>query len=191
MEITLRKANTIQHSIHEVISNLSSQMSNTISISIYEPYTDSQAKQSKLIENNHMYINELYFLLYKIRKLVDSANYTSGINDLLTESALVTKLIESSEIVTSMTPRDSHVVTDSIIKRMQISAENVQASYNLPSTLSIKVAEESFIERVKEEVKLAKKKRQKIQDKILELNFQTSISISEEDVKILQIYDII
>jgi hypothetical protein len=180
MNINLRKANAIQHSIMEAIKE--TEITTTVSISEHEePEAVLERANKSLLENDRKQAL-LLTVMYNIRGLVAQANHESGISLILTKSALAEKRIQQLE---SLTRPSVKVVNLDVIKgRLEKIKTRKEDHYGRDTVDSGVVSEANFASFKKELLDLKKQKR-KYADDVLELNVKTEIPLSEDAVKIL------
>jgi hypothetical protein len=181
MNITLRKANAIQTSIQDTIRSIS--IDGTITINEFqEPKLLVAEAHRKMIEDDRRRAM-LLTVLYNIRGLVSQANHESGINLLLTKSALADKRIQQvEELARFKVATDMEVIEGRIAK-----IKNTKEDHRLygRDEVSTGIVDQSDIEKFKRELKEIRKTKQKYNDEILELNIKTEIPLNEEAIKIL------
>ena len=177
MNITLRKANTIQNSINDTIKGIVFETS--ININEFEdPVIKLQEANARLHEADARRAG-LLMSLYFIRGAVSSANASSGINAKLTEVAYLDKRISQlSDMVTDV-QSDIKVIAGKLDKIKNRKDESSRL-YGARDEVTTGVMTERQIEDVKTLVGNLKKQKQKLNDEILELNVRTEINLSDE-----------
>lgn len=179
MNINLRKANAVQHSIQEIIKE--TEIVTSVTINEHEDPEMILAKANKSLLENDRKRALLLTVLYNIRGLVDQANHQSGISLLLTKSALAEKRIQQvSELA-----RATKVVSLDVIKGRLEKIKSRKEDHYGRDDVSTGVVSESDVSSFKKEMRDLKKQKQKYADEILELNVKTEIPLSEDAVKIL------
>lgn len=188
MKITLRKANAIQANIHEEIKSL--ELESTVALNEFESAKDQVEKHRKIFFEKSKIRKDLLEAIVEIRKSVASANHTSGINNLLTELAFVDKEINFKNNLIKDGNRSSYRVLEGKIKKAS-DPEVRKYSYGLDNDLKTSILDKDEIEELKIEVSRLKKDKQKIQDRLLELNIQNFIELSENTCSVLTSSNII
>lgn len=123
---------------------------------------------------------------YKIRLLIGQANAAAGIDDLITERALVDleiAMIEKVKVV-------DREIDDAMLKRQLADmreGNKKTESYNRREGINIPVPND-FIPPL---VKKLKRRRREIDDKLAQLNFATTIELPKEVVAILTDQDLV
>ena len=95
MNITLRKANAVQHSITEAIKNIKIDL--TVEINEFQSVEDVITKANSTLVENDSRRQKLTMALYNIRALVGTANTASGIDTALAKAAFIDKRIGQLE----------------------------------------------------------------------------------------------
>lgn len=182
MNISLRKANVLQTSINDAIKDIKVNLDIELSEFQSPAVAIETAQQEHLKATNRR--NELLVALYEVRKLVAEANHISGIQNKLTQAALLDKQIG---YVTEVAGGD--VVTDMNVIEGKLNG--IRNQTNTPSMygfnrVSTSILTTEHITQAKLHVLELKKAKQKINDEILELNISTKITLGEAVVKTLQ-----
>jgi hypothetical protein len=128
--------------------------------------------------------SSLYHSLYTIRKLVGKANAVE-INDLLCDVALIEKIIQLNQNVATSAPATAINVIEGKIERIKNATDSAVRMYGRADEVSSTILDEGYIKAAKNTVSLLKKEKQKIQDKVLELNIKTEIELPPEVVSAL------
>lgn len=182
MNITLRKANTIQNSIQETVKSIEIETSLSIN-EFQDPATELQKANTQLFENDTRR-QKLLLALYNIRGLVGQANAASGIDVNLAKAAFIDKRIGQLEnLASSDVMTDLAVIAGKLKKISEDKGERRIYGYNDSVTTSVLSQEQ--IDQVKAEIKNLKKQKQKLNDDVLELNIKTEIPLSDDVVATL------
>lgn len=182
MKITLRKANVVQSSINELLKSLETkaqininefQDPETVLRSAKDAFMSGVARKLSLLE-----------ALTDIRVLVGIANESSDINARLTHLACLDKQINllSSFVAPVYLQTDLIIINGQLNK---IKSSTVKDSYYAKTDVTTGILSQEDIDFYTVSIKQLKKDKQKLQDKILELNFQTEIELSDSIVRIL------
>jgi hypothetical protein len=188
MNITLRKANTLQLSIKEAIAGF--KINTKASLNEHEPWVEVLATKRNEVQVAVTAKSDLNTALYEIRKAVANANSISGINDFLAGLALLETEISATNTLLAVGVRDSAAAIDGSLKDLVAEKASVNM-YGSPSPVTVsifdKAANDSFA------IKLKKLKRQKvtIKDALLGLNITTTITLGDTTVGTLQEHGII
>ena len=187
MNITLRKANAIQHSINEAIKNIKIEFS--VEINEFQNVEDVITKANSTLVENDGRRQKLSMALYNIRALVGTANTSSGIDTALAKAAFIDKRIGQLEELSKATEITSLDVIKGKLDKIR-NEKNVETArsriYGYSDTVTTGVLSLEQIAQAKTEVLSLKKQKQKINDEVLELNIKTEIPLSEDVVAILQ-----
>jgi len=186
MNITLRKANAVQHSITEAIKNIKIDL--TVEINEFQTVEDVITKANSVLVENDSRRQKLTMALYNIRALVGTANTASGIDTALAKAAFIDKRIGQLEELakaTEITALD--VIKGKLDKIRNDKSESTRSRiYGYSDTVTTGVLGLEQIAQAKTEVLSLKKQKQKINDEVLELNIKTEIPLSEDVVAVLQ-----
>jgi len=185
MNITLRKANAVQHSITEAIKNIKIDL--TVEINEFQTVEDVITKANSVLVENDSRRQKLTMALYNIRALVGTANTASGIDTALAKAAFIDKRIGQLEELakaTEITALD--VIKGKLDKIRNDKSESTRSRIYGSDTVTTGVLGLEQIAQAKGEVLSLKKQKQKINDEVLELNIKTEIPLSEDVVAVLQ-----
>lgn len=193
MEINLRKANAIQAEIRRAV-NLSDAKD---TISVTEFTQDIAGEFNKGVEDFRTEVTRRVALttaLFNIRKSVGEANATAGINSILAEvQGIDATMAIYSGVATKQPAKTLDEIHARVEKIKNAPADSTRASiygdrYSNVET-SVVVAEQ--IAEAKDKVRSLKRQRQNLQDKLLALNVNTLITISDVDANVLKLEGIL
>lgn len=188
MNITLRKANAAQKRIKDLIK--SGDLNTSVSINEFEDSNALIADRRQDLDIQITLRLELVSALYSIRKLVAHTNQKVGVNDLLADVAELDELINMHNLLGSLTPRMSEKVIEGKIAKMRHS-DAERYSYRNDDEFSVGLLDKTEIEGHVSTVARLRSKKQKLQDRLLELNFKTEISLDATTVANLEGWDIV
>ena len=183
MKLSLRKANALQNAIQDHVKTIDFKTS----ISLNE-FKDGAAEVTQARANvlaNDVRRSELTRAVYEIRKLTGRANVESGVADLLTDAALIDKRLgqlkglSESKIAESM-----EVLVGKLAKLKDTEGKSRVYGYN--DSVETGVLTQVQMDLFKSQIRELKKEKQTINDKVLELNVRTEITLSLDTVKLLQ-----
>lgn len=186
--INLRKANALQSEIRKAIS--SSGVSDTVSVNEYT--TDvagglEKAKQDFVTDVTRKIA--LNTALFNIRKSVAQANAKNGISDILADVELIDATMAVYSGVATKAVAKSLDEINARVEKMKVAPVETARSaiygdhYNKVDT---SVVEQATIDTAKGMVKSLKREKQTLQDKLLTLNVNSMIGISDADVVVLK-----
>lgn len=182
MKITLRKANAVQNSIQEAIKTL--KVDRSIELNEFQNVEAELEKAVSSLDAAVTRRDNLVTALYAVRAQVGAANASAGIDQKLTEGALIDKRIgfaEETAKAVEMTALD--VVKGKLEKLRNTESKSRIYGYNETVTTSVVTAE--AIARAKAQVLELKKAKQKVNDEVLELNIRTEITLDAVVVQTL------
>ena len=187
MNISLRKAHALQQSITELIRGIS--LVSTVSINDFEDADAKLFEAHKTLVNSAFAIEKLYEAFYTIRQLVGEAN-AKEVNGLLALVALKEKLIQLYGNLSNQSPRTEISVIKGKLSKISAQVETDRYS-RLSNEVTTNVLPAAGIEQYKSAIAEKKKEKQKLQDKILELNISTKIELPDNVVATLTDADLI
>jgi len=182
MKITLRKANAIQTSINEVLKSIETKAQININ-EFQDPETVLRTAKDAFMTGVSRKLS-LLEVLAEIRTKVGAANENSDINACLAKLAWLDKEINllSAFIAPNHLQADLTVINGQLNK---IKNSAVKDSYYSKTEVTTGILSQVDIDFYTKSIKDLKKDKQKLQDKILELNFKTEIELSDSDVTTL------
>ena len=189
MKITLRKANALQQNINEALRGI--RLEPTVSITEFEDVVTKidEANEAIFKEVNRQV--DLNLALYTIRGLVGQAN-AAEIDGLLTRIAHNEKMIALNNHLLSTPKRVDVVVLTGKLEKIKTTPEDsIRSVYGRQTEVSTGVFSDDAFKVFKKTVLSLKKEKQKLQDKVLELNIKTEIELPEDVVAILKGEDLI
>lgn len=185
MNITLRKANTVQTSIQEAIKAI--KVDFTVEINEFQDAKTELKKANDLLIANDARRQKLLMAVYNIRGLVGTANSSCGIDLKLATAAFIDKRVTQLEEFAKATEMTAITIVEGKLDKIRNRKEESRASlYGRDDTVTTSVVSSEQIDQAKTEIKNLKKQKQKINDEILELNIKTEIPLSDDVVATLQ-----
>jgi hypothetical protein len=189
--INLRKANAVQSEIRKAIA--SGGVSDTVNITEYT--SDVAGGLEKAMADFATDVTRKVALntaLFNIRKSVAQANASAGISDILTDVELIDAKMAVYSNVAGKTVAKTLNEINARIEKMKTTPTNESRIYgDRYNTVETSVVEQSTIDGAKFIVKQLKREKQTLQDKLLALNVNTTIAISDVDEMVLKLEGII
>jgi len=183
MKITLRKASALQNSINDTLKGL--EVTTTVTVDEFQtPETviaDARAEANKAFVRK----SALLDVLYTIRKDVAAANAGASITNLLAEVAQLEKRIQLQGLLAGATAQLESTVLEGRLNRLRESTSEVRL-YRSSNGVETGVFTADEIAGAKTALAELKKRKQALQDQLLELNVGTTVSLSEKSVIVLQ-----
>lgn len=184
MNISLRKANTVQNSINEAIRQI--DIITTVDLNEFQNVEEVlQVANNTLFQNDNRR-QKLLLALYNIRGLVGAANSQSGIDMKLATAAFVDKRIAQLEELASTKPVTDLSVINGKLEKIRSRKDDSRSLYGRDEVVTTSVISEGQLNQIRDEIKNLKKQKQKINDEVLELNIKTEIPLSDDIVNTLQ-----
>lgn len=187
MQVSLRKANALQVLINEALKGL--EFKADVSINEFQtPAKEIELAKQKFDRNVQRRWN-LISALYDIRTKVAAANAENNIDNLLADLARIEKdLVFFTPFAKANVQADLKVISGKLDKIANREGE----SYSFHSSeVSTSIFTETDLESFRNNVSLAKKKKQAVQDALLEANVHTTIELTTATVEVLKAEDII
>ena len=187
MQINLRKAAAIQAEIRKAITSVKVEQN----VSVTEFTADVEAVMSKGELEFHRAIERKEALnkaLFQIRAAVGRANVESGINDVLADIQLVDAQIAlKSTVASAQVRKEISEINARIVKFKQAPSNDRLALYGERyNSIESGVVSEAAVNAAKGELKILKRDRQGLNDKLLQLNVNTLIQLSDPTKLTLQ-----
>ena len=183
MKITLRKANALQQNINEALRGI--KIEPLITISEFEDAEAKLAEAKAEVFGQLARTVDLNYTLYAIRGLVGAAN-AAEIDGLLTRIAHMDKTIQFNNFLLGCPKQTSlDVLKGKLDKIRALPEDSVRSVYSSRTEVSTGIFSENELKGFKSAVLSTKKDKQKLQDKVLELNIKTEIELPEDVVAIL------
>ena len=183
MKLSLRKASALQNTIQDHIKAIG--VNTTIQLNEFQDVQESITKAQTELSKNDGRRMALQSVLFKIRSAVGRANVESGVADLLTQAAYVDKrLAHLKGFTETKVMEDITVLRGKVGKLKESNGERRIYGYN--DTIETSILSAEMIETYKVQSRELKKEKQTINDKVLELNVRTEITLEDSDVALLQ-----
>lgn len=180
MKVSLRKANALQRAITEAAKAAEPKV--TVEINEFVDAKDVFEQGVVALTDTINRRVALSDVLYDIRKDVANANTSAGINDMLNEVARLESRVRFYEGLA----RNSTAENIEVIAAKQEKLRNMKdEAYRYLNSINTTVLTTKNIEDFKAFAREAKKQKQAVQDKLLELNIKTEIELSAFAVETL------
>ena len=183
MNITLRKASALQNAINETLKGL--EVTTTATVDEFQDAGAVIAAKRNEVSQTVVRKAGLLDVLYAVRKGVAAANATAGITDLLAEVAQLDKRIQLQNALASASVQLEAAVLDGRLNRLREQTGEARL-YRHTSGVETGVFTQDEIAAAKAELADLKKRKQALQDRLLELNVGTTVALSEKSVIVLQ-----
>lgn len=187
MQINLRKANAVQAEIKKAISGVKVEMN--VSVDEFTPdyksvITTAQESLVKAVRRKR----ELIESLYEIRGKVGAANAASGINEVLTHVELIDAELAVVAPLANGTLGKEFSEIEARLEKAKASpqVDSLRASMYGVNKVETSVVTPTVVEDSKSLVKALKREKQEFQDKLLQINVNTLITLSVTSVSLLQ-----
>ena len=189
MKISLRKANAFQVAINEVLKGL--EFRTDIGINEFQdPDKEIDAALAKFNANVNRRWN-LISALYDIRTRVaaENADPINNINGMLADLARLEKdIVFFSQCAKAATLRTDLRVMQGKLAKL---AARVEDSYYAKAEVETSIFTEGDLEIIRNNLSDAKKNKQALQDRLLEVNVRSTIELATSTVEVLRAEDIL
>jgi uncharacterized protein YpbB len=183
MKLSLRKANALQNAIQDHVKTIDFKTS--ISLNEFQEASAEVLNARAQVLANDVRRSELTRAVYEIRKLTGRANVESGVADLLTDAALIDKRLGHLKGLTESKVSENIDVLIGKLAKLKDS-DNKSRVYGYNDSVETGVLAQTQMDLFKSQIRELKKEKQTINDKVLELNVRTEITLSDDTVKLLQ-----
>ena len=186
MQVSLRKANALQVAINEALKGL--EFKADISINEFQsPAKEIELAKQKFDRNVQRRWN-LLAALYDIRTKVAAANAANKIDNLLADLARIEKdLVFFAPFAKANTSTDLKVIEGKLEKI----SNRTEDSYYAKAEVETSIFGEGDLVTYRTYMSDFKKKKQALQDQLLEVNVRTTIELATGTVEVLKSEDII
>jgi glutamyl/glutaminyl-tRNA synthetase len=187
MQINLRKASAIQSEIRKAITGV--KATDSVSVTEFTADVDAALSKGALEFTQALQRKEaLNKALFQIRAAAGRANVESGISDVLADIQLLDAQIAIKSTIASTAPRKEVTeINARIVKMKQTpSSERSMLYGERYNTVETTVVSEQDINVAKAELKMLKRDKQALADKLLQLNVNTLIQLSDPTKLTLQ-----
>jgi len=185
MEITLRKANALQNNVNDLLKGISVVDSVTLNeFEDAEVILSNKAREARVSFDRQVALTKA---LYDIRTEVANANHFSRITTMLTQVALLDKLIGFNQKMAERQVRVSPEVVQGKVQKFRAVKEDSRMSlYDRFNEFTSGVTTDAEVKEFKDSVSALKREKQALQDQILEANVSTKVNLSEVTANVLR-----
>jgi len=185
MNLTLRKARRLERSILERIDQ---ENSGTISFSVFSDTPDLEEAENGFIAElkNKLELNQIR---YNIRAQIDEVNFKSGLNALIGKEASLKARIRLLNLHLDVELRA--LTQQQLSKKHEINTQKAEALETRNNFFSSEELEASFIstgskEWISKQLLETNTLRQDVADEMLDINMNSIVIVSVEDLKVLK-----
>lgn len=183
MKLTLRKANALQNAIQDHLKTI--EVKTSVSVNEFQaPESEMTRALNSVMANDQRRVG-LTEALYKIRALVGKQNVYVGVSDQLARAAYVDKRIGQLKALSESNVAENLDVVKGKLDKIR-NDKSERSFYGRNETVDTSVFTAEHIDAFKAEMRVLKKEKQSINDKVLELNIRTEIELDADTVSLLQ-----
>ena len=176
MKVSLRKANALQTAINDLLKEIEFH-SEVLLNEFKDPEQVIEETRNALLTNIERK-GKLLGALYSLRKDVGVANATAGIDERLTQVALIEKRLQMYAGLASLNTREDAAVISGKLEKIK-KKDGAQPVYGYKDEILSSVLTEADIANFKARVSELKKEKQKLQDEILSINVKTEVELND------------
>lgn len=180
MNITLRKANTLQEAIGEFVKSM--ELNFTVDLNEYASPADVITNYAESLVTADKTRMTFLSMQYEIRGLIGAAKSKSGIDLKLTMLAYMDSRIKQITPMINLEKIAPIAEVEGKLEKIRKRPPEVQ-TYGMSDTVTTSVVTPEFIKQITEELKLLKRQRQKLSDDILETNIGVTIPIPDHMIE--------
>lgn len=184
MKVSLRKANALQNEINDRIRSIQPMSHSRVSLNEFQNVAEEMARAEVAFIKQIDRIQHLELSLFEIRKAVAHANSQQNISDLLADVAFYDRKIK---FYTDLSNQEVSLPLELINKRLDKikNSTTERDAYYGRDTVDVSVVTDKMRNEYKTKVNEMKRKKQASQDRLLELNIKTEITLSSSVVDTL------
>ena len=191
MKISLRKANTIQELVGEALKQPLESPANLDVLAIDE-WKDELIFARKTFLSEMATRAQLVSARYEVRKRISEENAKQGVTTLLATLAETDTMINlMKRNVVDQTVSDKYDVVEKKRERKITLLDKEGMHVYRSDTFDVSIIDAETIKTYKEKVKVLKRKRQRINDELLEKNIRSEIELPSWAVDLLREHGLI
>ena len=178
MKINLRKAASAVQILNTEVATIRSEISRATStqISIFDDIDTKIAAEHSEFDDKIVRMLDLTNVLYDIRGKVAQANAKNGVNEILARIAHDDSLLGSLSIVAKAVPADLAILK----KRVDATRSKMDTdTYGVNENLSVSLLSKDAVDRAASVILSLKRDKREAQDKLLAININSEIELSD------------
>jgi hypothetical protein len=190
MQITLRRASALQLAIKEKINE--NPLKSDVIISRFDDPGVSFQKASFAFDNAMNLHTSLTSILYEIRKKVSHVSQAVGVADALADMACCDKFTEMCKplvAVTHFAPDDEQLADQHDDLVNEVRPESHYSSRR--ESINVSLILEASVEKWKADIASFKREKQRLSDKLLDINANNFIDLDTQTVETLTKYGLL
>lgn len=193
MQLNLRKANKLRKTLAATAAAVIAGLPLGVRLTVHDPanFADPAAvlnTQQTVLTGSIEAARRLIGITYALRAGIAQANMTSGISTELTKQAMTEELLKLFDRALKGDTRPETAHLQSILAHVKKQFETVASDrYNKPAdAVDVPVQTKAFRAQLEDIKRTLLKDKETINDRILALNVETLVEISDDDWKFLQ-----
>jgi hypothetical protein len=204
MEISLKRARDLQNAALAAARKI--KIARSVKVSIYNEKRPAGAVDATVqagidkVRNQIADISILTDLAYRLKELYGRVNEVVGVNramrtlasiDATTSrlTAILKEIDNKDDVLSRYGVQTETYDPDALAERIQVARTrlfNKEFSGTVEETINVSVVTDSFIEEINESIAALERQKSAIQDQLAALNVTAKVTLSEDDVALLQ-----
>lgn len=190
MKINLRKANALQNAIMDALRDL--HFETEVEVNEFQDAESQVNLANEAWKKTFVRRSSLLDAFYAIRSRVGRANVEAGISDVLADVARLEKDIAMlGKLAVSDVRVDQEVLAGKMEKIRARSTDDTSMYGRRDQVVETSIFTEEDVQGFKVALAKNKKSKQRLQDRLLELNVETQIDLDDVTVEVLTKEDLI
>ena len=191
MKISLRKANTIQELVGEALQQPLESPAH-LDVMAIDEWRDALTNARETLLSEVETRAQLVSVRYEVRKRISFENAKQGVTNLLATLAETDTMINlMKRNVVDRPLADKYDVVEKKRERKITLLDKEGLHYNRSDTFDVSIIDTETVKTYKEKVKVLKRKRQRINDELLEKNIRSEIELPSWVVDLLRKHGLI
>ena len=186
MKVTLRKASALQAAVSNLIGEIYARP--VVSVDDESLVAEEVAEAREDWEKNLRRLRSLIEVKYSLRKAIGDMNHSSGVTSLLTQEREIAELM--SELETSVERATGRLFTVEQIqakfdKHDQRAALSGSSYMSRAISIETDLISKEEVAELRKEILSLKRQRQTVNDRVLEINVSTHVTLTDAEETIL------
>ncbi len=203
MEVTLKRASEYARALGDLVNKSVTNREVTIPISIHskmaadvnqignnlhglESLEDFLSSSRQKFADDYQKVIGFLDTQYELRRLIGLLNHSSGIAATLTERARLDASIKFLEKLVHQSVSNVVETKEDIARQVIRRRQNPPDRYGLSDDIAVSLMTPEFGASVAQELALRKRQRMDVQDRLVALNLNTKVKLSDEIVDMLK-----
>lgn len=194
MQVTLKKASDLSRAALEVANgSIRPRLDAVLSVYQKAPVGDTVEKARLAALEEEMGAMLLIKVAFSIRKSIGIVNASAGIDDALTERAMLDVMERRMQSMVSTVGFDDEAI-DTVAARLEAAKQRVAAGDSLSrfeESFTTPVLGKEDIARINSDLATLKRRKNDLKDEVAGLNLTNYIKLTDDQVKVLRTFQIL